>query len=594
VYKIAGFAIACGVLCLLYAADSPAPPPPLANCTTGTPATLAVRFGTPPLAVPINTYLPAFTILAFDSAGNPLRNIDITVLAPASGAGGTFNVYTDPATGAYTTTPNPISTTMNTGATCDGVSPLFIANGTVGTYQLNAAAGPLGMPIPMVNTPLAIPALIVPFNTTQIAHVGGAYLPLTVQVRDATLPGVGGIPVTFTTPPAAGASATFPNGSNTATVLSDGFGIARSPVLTANGINGYFQVTVSAPPTAITVGALVNGAGTVTTMRRDPTTPDPVLFGAPINFTATVQFNGFPGSGTTSGPASFPQPRGTVLLQSDGRTVGAAAVDDLSYRFGACATCTTLTLNFFLSAVDVPFGTHQLTATFQPSGGFDASISATVPQTVVPAFTLPTVIGAVQSMVGITGGDSEGWFCTLRSAAWVPVSTIAGTLPSVSLLPYGLFSYRIDTCAYAGLMFDPPPAGFHPVQQLVLQFSQALPPTAVFVAFGPTRGNATPHWYALPTQVDGATMRVTLGDGDPGDDDLTLNGIIAGKGAIAVSIDPAPIPATSIGTIAALTLLIGAALLGRFGRVVRPGKYHVKTHRRRDVSTRATRRDDRG
>src|ERR1700693_1886864 len=98
-YKTAGLAIACGTLSLLYSSDSPAPPPPLANCTTGTPTTLGVRFGTPPLAVPVNTYLPALPVLAFESVGNPLRNIDITLFAPASGAGGTFNVITDPATG---------------------------------------------------------------------------------------------------------------------------------------------------------------------------------------------------------------------------------------------------------------------------------------------------------------------------------------------------------------------------------------------------------------------------------------------------------------------------------------------------------------
>jgi hypothetical protein len=231
----------------------------------------------------------------------------------------------------------------------------------------------------------------------------------------------------------------------------------------------------------------------------------------------------------------------------------------------------------------VPFGTHQLTATYQPSGGFDASTSATVTQTVVPAFTGPTASSAVQSMAGITGGNSEGWFCTLRSAAWVPLSTVTDTLPSGSLLPYGLFTYRIDACGYAGLTFGTPPAGFHPVQQLVLQFSQPLPPTAVFAAFGPTRDNATPHWYTLPTQVDGVAMHISLGDGDPGDDDLTLNGIIAGKGGVVLLMDAAPIPATSMGALAALILLMGAAAQGYFGRATRPGKRDRKTYRRRNV-----------
>ena len=550
-----------GALMLLYSTDSPAPPPPLSNCTTGTPVSLSVRFGPPPISVPVNTYLPAFTMLALDSGGNPLQNVAVTLTAPASGPSGTFNVVVG-STDTYITTPNPLSVTLNTGTTCDGAQPLYIANGTTGNYQLTASAGASSLAIPMINAAALTPTTIFDLNSKQIAHVGNAFSSFAVEVRGLPNTGIGGVPVTFTAPAGPGASATFPGGGLAATVLTNAFGRAYPPPPTANNVAGMFNLIASAGAASLPIGPFVNAAGTVTTLSRGNPSPNPSTFGQPIWFNANVEFTGFPSSGPTSSPPTYPEPTGSVLLQADGVTVATGAIGDLNFRFLACGTCPWLTVSVPIGTVTAPFGTHQLTAVYQP-GQYDRSTSAPIAQTVATAFTGPTAVGGVQTMVGVTGGYVEGaWNCTLRSASWGPVSNVTTSLPDGMALPYGVFQYQIDACGYSGLI-GVPPGGWHAVQMLVLQFSQPLPQNAVFMAFGPSTGNPAPHWYALPTTVTGNTMSVTLGDGDPGDDDLEINGVIAGKGAVAVIVDPAAIPATSRLALLALTavIVLGASMV---------------------------------
>lgn len=565
-----------GALLLLYSTDSPAPPPPPINCTAGTPVSVAVQFGTPPFSVPVNTYLPAFTVLALDSGGNPLQNVAVTLTAPASGPSGTFNVIVGN-TDTYTTTPNPLSVTLNTGATCAGAQPLYIANSTTGNYQLTASAGASSLGIAMINTAALTPTTIIDLNSKQIAHVGNTFASFAVEVRGVPNTGIGGVPVTFTVPAGPGASATFPGGGLAATVLTNAFGRAYPQPPTANNIAGMFNLIASAGAVSTPIGPFVNAAGTVTTLSRGNPSPNPSAFGQPIWFSANVEFTGFPSSGATGGPPPYPEPTGSVLLQADDVTVATGAIGDLNFRFLACGTCPWLTVSVPIGTVTASFGTHQLTAVYQP-GQYDRSTSVPIAQTVAPGFTGSTAVGGVQTMAGVTGVYADGgWICTLRNASWGPVSDVTTSLPDGIALPYGVFHYQIDTCGYNGLMFDPPPAGWHAVQMLVLQFSQLLPQNAVFMAFGPSASDPAPHWYALPTTVTGNTMSVTLGDGDPGDDDLKINGAIAGKGAVAVIVDPAAIPATSRLALLALTALIALGALIML---------HVSARRAQQVSDR--------
>lgn len=538
-----------GALMLVYSTDSPAPPV-LPDCTTGTPTSLRL-YGTRPFTVPVNTYLPGLTVLAFDSAGNALRNVAISLTAPASGPSGTFNVMAG-STDTYTTMPNPLSVTLNTGATCSGAEPIYIANGTTGSYQLTASTGGSSLGIAIMNTDVATPADMFPVNSKQIAHVGSTFASFGAEVRDDSGRGVGGIPVTFTAPTGPGASATFPGGQFTATVLTNAFGRAYPPSLTANNVAGMFNLIASAGAVSKTIGPFVNAAGTVTTLSRNNSSPNPSAFGQSIRFSASVEFTGIPTSASSFGIPLYSEPTGSVLLQADGVTVATATINDFDIRFRACSTCQWLTVSVPISTVTAPFGTHQFTAVYQP-GEYDRSTSAPIAQTVTPGFTGYTAVGGVQTMAGVTGGYVDGvWSCTLRNASWGPVSSVATSPPNGMVLPYGVFHYQIDTCSSDYGFLNP----WHAAQTLVLQFSQSLPQNAVFMAFGPSAKDPAPHWYALPTSVTGNTMRITLGDGDPGDDDLRINRVIAGKGAVGIIVDAEAIPATSNLSLLALTALI--------------------------------------
>ncbi len=106
--------VCAGAVGLLYSKDSPAPPPPIGNCNTGIPASLALVFTSPPLSVAVNSHLGALSVQAFDFDGNALRDVPVTFTAPASGPGGTFNVIVDAASDTYVPAPNPLVTTVNT------------------------------------------------------------------------------------------------------------------------------------------------------------------------------------------------------------------------------------------------------------------------------------------------------------------------------------------------------------------------------------------------------------------------------------------------------------------------------------------------
>lgn len=81
--------IAVGALALLRATESPAPPPPILNCSSAAPVSIALQY---PVDVhgSINSELSGFQIQAFDAGDNPVANVPITVRAPASGPSATL------------------------------------------------------------------------------------------------------------------------------------------------------------------------------------------------------------------------------------------------------------------------------------------------------------------------------------------------------------------------------------------------------------------------------------------------------------------------------------------------------------------------
>jgi adhesin/invasin len=202
----------------------------------------SLAFVQQPASTTAGAVISAVTVRISDAGNNPVSGTAVTL----SAQGGT-----GPLEGTLTATTDVTGTAT--------FNDLTIR--TTGTYRLEAVAGALSaLSTPFQITPAAAANITVFGGNGQTAVVGAAYgSPLRASVVDAFGNPIADAAVTFTAP-ASGASVTF---AGTATVSTDSFGVATSPVATANGTAGAFQVT------AATAGApqpatfnLTNVAGT--------------------------------------------------------------------------------------------------------------------------------------------------------------------------------------------------------------------------------------------------------------------------------------------------------------------------------------------
>jgi hypothetical protein len=250
------------------------------------------------------------------------------------------------------------------------------------------------------------------------------------------------------------------------------------------------------------------------------------MFGRTMQLRAWVVF---PGPPYLAG-STYPPPNGHVVLRLDGNEFASTALGHM------CTDCSSLTFSFFFRLNAFPFGDHQLTASYEGDTGYESSTSAPKTLIVAPESTIPTATQAGQSLVGTTGGVLDGWSCALDNPTWQSIAAVGTAASSAPYdFPYGLLRYRLDQCFYGSPIFLAPPPLF---QVLVIELPAPLPLGTVFVNYGPTRDNLMPHWYELPAQVDGATVRISLRDSDPGDDELTTYGVIAGLGGPALPSIP--------------------------------------------------------
>jgi uncharacterized repeat protein (TIGR01451 family) len=135
-----------------------------------------------------------------------------------------------------------------------------------------------------------------------------------------------------------------------------------------------------------------------------------------------------------------------------------------------------------------------------------------------------------------------------------PQSPPPGTAPQGVEFPHGLVSFTLGEAC---------PAGF--TMSFSWQLPANLPPSTHFWKYGPTPGDPTPHWYVLPSVVDGDTVTFAVTDGGLGDDDLTANGTIVDQGGPGVPVG-APIPVVSPTSVVLLVVLLslgGVAILRR-------------------------------
>lgn len=148
--------------------------------------------------------------------------------------------------------------------------------------------------------------------------------------------------------------------------------------------------------------------------------------------------------------------------------------------------------------------------------------------------------------------------CGVIDAAWLPSPGRAGGpplagLPANAQFPHGVLRFVAAPCAVGA------------TQTFRVEFAQPLPPGTRYLKYGPTRESTTPHWYEVPSRVDGNAIEFNVTDGGPGDDDLTADGTIVDQGGPAMIV-AASVPAASpwLLVVASLCLLVlGCASIPR-------------------------------
>ena len=193
-----------------------------------------------------------------DQQGQPVSGVAVRFVAPASGAGGLFTGEAGHHIEVLTDNQGLASVTMT-------------ANTEVGVYSVTAEVNGL-VPVRFSlgnssaqGSESPVKVLLVS-GGGQIAKLNTAFdAPVVVQVLSATDQPVLGVSVQFKMPDT-GASASFTGGQDSARVITDSNGTARSPVFVANAHQGSFQLDI-----------IVNGVARPlqVTLRNELATVDP-------------------------------------------------------------------------------------------------------------------------------------------------------------------------------------------------------------------------------------------------------------------------------------------------------------------------------
>ena len=210
--------------------------PPTMNLVTGT---------TPQQATIGTAYGTNLEVQVVDTQGNPVSGVSVTFTAPSSGPSGTFAAC--PGTGSTSTV--CVEPTDSSG---NATASTFTANDQAGSFTVSASTPAASDKFfDLTNNHSSASKAVIVSGNPQLATTTQPFgAPLAVEVLDAFDNPVPGVTVTFTAP-SSGATATFGTcgaGSTATTCIAttDANGIATSSGLTADALEGSYQVDAAA------------------------------------------------------------------------------------------------------------------------------------------------------------------------------------------------------------------------------------------------------------------------------------------------------------------------------------------------------------
>jgi hypothetical protein len=248
------------------------------------------------------------------------------------------------------------------------------------------------------------------------------------------------------------------------------------------------QVSYSSITQAISFAALSNrtlGSGIFVVSATGGASGNPVVF-----------------TSLTTGVCQVSGTNGTTVNLA---TTGTCTIEANQAGNGSYTAATAVDRSF---TVSLPNGTGSTVS----SGGYGASASGG---------------GWVFAPSGTGGLQTSGFIGTTGSAKSPP------SLPAGYSFPYGLFDFVLLNGSVGA------------TGTITVTYPSALPAGAVYWKYGPTSGNASPHWYSLPEGTgpgtisispDRLTVTLTIADGGLGDDDLKSNGVIVDQGGPGVPV----------------------------------------------------------
>lgn len=477
------------------------------------------------------------------------------------GVAGKVVVFSLPSGGANAATASFAGGSTTASITTDAqglaISPVLIANGTEGSYKAIATAagvsGEIQFSLSNTQQPVQVFNLLSVSGSGQSANVGTAFAQaLKVKLVDGQGAGVAGRTVSFELPvgSSSGASATFASGALQVQVQTDADGFASSPLLTANGTEGNFQVVATAQGVADTVQfALTNTAATVPVLNLQ------VVSG---------------GGQSAIVDTAFTDVIRVKLVNAQGNLIAGRAVTFTLPASGASAAFAGggLTAQATTDAQGVA-ASPQLTAN-KAVGDYEvAVVTAGVPEvrvglknTAAPAgdkqVTIKTPTGTGSLKASIIGGGASCRFDPNKTF----VKEAEGLLPlfDVLLFPHGVFEYELIGCDVGSTV------------TITTEWPNLFG-ISNYLKYGPTptsRGKSL--WYAPKNlKLQGNKVSYTITDGQLGDDDLKANGVIKDPGGPVIQsgllpdgeqAGPIAVPSLSPLSVAVLSLL---TLLGMAG-----------------------------
>jgi hypothetical protein len=440
----------------------------------------------------VTVAVPGAPVIGAATPGN--TQVSVAFTAPASDGGSAILDYTATCGSQSATGPaSPITVSglvNGTPYTCT-----VVARNAVGT-------GPASAPSNSV-TPLSVP-----FAPTGVTATAG-----NAQISVAFTPGAnGGSPIL----------------DYTATCGPQSTTGAGSPLVVTGLTNGT--------PYTCTVTAR-NAAGSSAPSTASNSATPVTVPGAPTGVTATA--------GNAQVTVAFTAPAsngGSAILDytatcgSQSATAAASPITVSGLVNGTAYTCTVTARN--------AVGTGPASA---------ASNSATP---TVNTYSGPSATGSGTITATFTGG---GPTCTYTVSRFIPVtgdpaSPPAGTAPSGTAFPHGLFDFTTAGCTPGSTI------------TMTITYPQALQNGTQYWKYGPTPTNPAPHWYVLPATIGGNSVTFTITDGQLGDDDLAANGTIVDQGGPGT-----PAAAVAVPTLSqwAMLLLAGLVMLAGMGAVRR-------------------------